>query len=365
MNMNNRKYLLRNVRLYGASTDIVTEGDRILSIGTAGTPEGATVIDAHGVKVYPGLIDVHSHGCLGYDTMEGHLDEMADYQLMHGITTWYPTTMTMSRADILAACQQPLALGHGANLPGLHMEGPFINPKYCGAQNDTYITAPDLELLAACPQVKMVTVAPELPGAKRFIEEADAVISLGHTDADYDTALGALRAGARCLTHTFNAMPGIHHRAPGPILAGAEADAYAQLICDGRHVHPAAVRLLVRLYGRDRVVLISDSMRATGLGDGVYSFGGQPITVTDGYARTEGGALAGSTTNLFDCVRCAISFGIPEEDAFAMASTNPARLMGLNKGTVAPGYDADLVLVDDDCHLIGVMVRGEYTPITA
>ena len=192
-----------------------------------------------------------------------------------------------------------------------------------------------------------------------FIKNCPAVVSLGHTEADYDTVMAAAEAGAKCLTHTFNVMPGIHHRAPGPIPAGADSGMYAQLICDGLHIHPAAVRFLIKAYGKEKVVLISDSMAATGLGDGEYSFGGQSITVKDGAARTEGGNLAGSTTNLFDCVKCAISFGIPEEDAVYMATESPAALMGLNKGRLAVGYDADIILVDDDFDLKAVYKMGK------
>lgn len=349
------KTVLKNVSLDGRLTDITMEGGKILSVEK--TDEGGT--DCAGLRAYPGLIDIHSHGCIGYDTMEGHLAEMADYECRHGITTWYPTTMTMSREDILRATDEELNIPGVANLPGFHMEGPFINVKYKGAQNEEYICAPDLAFTKQCKNIKMVTVAPEAEGSMEYIKNSDAVISIGHTDADYDTVMEAAKAGAKCLTHTYNAMPGIHHRKPGPIPAGADAGLYAQLICDGKHVHPSAVRMLIKLYGTDRVILISDSMRATGLGDGEYSFGGQPIYVKDGTALTADGHLAGSTTNLYDCVKCAISFGIPEAEAVKMASATPAALMGLNKGTLAPGYDADVILVDARFGLKCVIVGGE------
>ena len=348
---------IKNVRLYGEKlTDIVVKDGKIFSIGKTDM-EG---VDFGGNKIYPGLIDVHNHGCIGFDTMEGHLSEMADFQLSRGTTTWYPTTMTMSEEDIISATEENIDLCHGANIPGFHMEGPFINKKYKGAQNEIYIIPPSMELFRKCKNIKKVTIAPEIEGSLDFIRECPAIVSLGHTDANYEEARAAFLAGARSLTHTYNVMPPIHHRAPGPIGAGAECkDVYAELICDGKHVHRAAVKMLISIFGEDRIILISDSMRATGLGDGIYSFGGQKITVKDGTALTEGGNLAGSTSTLFDCVKTAISFGIDERTAVKMATENPARQMGLNKGKLAVGYDADFIIVDDEFNLVRAIARGE------
>lgn len=349
--------LIKNVRLYGELCDIAVENGKISGIGKF---EGEG-IDFDGMRIFPGLIDTHSHGCIGYDAMEGNLEQMADYELANGVTTWYPTTMTMSAETIIEATNRPIDFGHGANIPGFHMEGPFINKKYKGAQNEAYIIPPSMDLFSKCKNIKTVSIAPEIDGSLEFIKDCPAVVSLGHTDADYETAMAAFRAGARKLTHTYNCMPGIHHRAPGPILAGAESDGvYAELICDGRHIHKAAVKALIRIYGTDRVILISDSIRATGLGDGDYIFGGLPIRVRDGMALTEDNHLSGSTSTLFDCVKVAISFGIPAEDAVKMASENPARLMGLNKGKIAVGYDADFIIVDDDFNLVKAIARGEF-----
>ena len=349
------KTVIKNVRLYGKVTDITVIDGKIASIDK--TEEAG--VDFGGAKIYPGLIDLHCHGYIGQDTMEGGLPEMSDFQLSRGTTTWYPTTMTMSEEDIIAACDRDINFGHGANIPGFHMEGPFINVKYKGAMNEKYVIPPSMELFNKCKNIKRVTIAPETEGALEFIKECPAQVSIGHTDADYDTVMRAFEAGATSLTHTYNVMPGIHHRAPGPIPAGADAGAYAELISDGVHVHPASVRLLVKLYGTEKIILVSDAIRATGLGDGEYNFGGQRINVSKGQARTEGGNLAGSTSTLFDCVKCAISFGIPEESAVRMASENPARLMGLNKGKIEVGYDADFIIVDDSFNLIRAIARGE------
>ena len=351
--------ILKNVKLYGKLTDIATEGGKIVGIGED-LGEGR---DFGGLNVYPGLIDIHSHGVMGHDTMdeENALELMADYLLEHGTTTWYPTTMTMSLEDTVRATSRRIDFGHGASIPGFHMEGPFINPKYKGAQNPDYIFAPSMDFFNACKNVKMITVAPELPGSKSFIENCPAVVSLGHTDADYSTALGAFRAGAKCLTHTFNAMNGIHHRAPGPIGAASDFEgAYAQLITDGRHIDPASVRMLVKIMGEDRVIIISDSICATGLADGEYVLGGLDIDVVDGVARIKAGNLAGSTSTLFECVKAMISFGYSPETAVKMASENPARLMGLNKGKIEIGYDADFIIVDDDFNLVTAIARGEF-----
>ena len=348
--------VIKNVLLYGTLTDIAVENGKIAKIGKC-EEDG---IDFGGAKIYPGLIDTHSHGCIGFDTMEGNLDEMADFQLANGVTTWYPTTMTMSENEIIAATHREINLGHGANIPGFHMEGPFINKKFKGAQNEAYILPPSMELFSKCKNVKTVTIAPESEGSEEFIKNCPAVVSIGHTDADYDTAKKAFERGAKKLTHTYNVMPPIHHRAPGPIGAGSDSDGvYAELICDGKHVHSSAVKMLIKIFGEDRIILISDSMRATGLGDGEYSFGGQKVIVKNSTALTEGGNLAGSTSTLFDCVRVAISFGISEESAVKMASENPAKLMGLNKGKIEVGYDADFIIVDDSFNLIKAIVRGE------
>ena len=351
------KYL-KNVRLNGKITDIGVEDGKIAFIGVTDC-EG---LDLGGNTVYPGLIDIHCHGCMGMDTMDDvPLDEMARFQLRNGTTTWYPTTMTMPVEDIIRATSRNTEIEDGASIPGFHLEGPFINEKYKGAQNPDYIIEPSKALTEKCKRAAMITVAPEIDGSLVFAENSELIVSVGHTDADYDTAKRAFERGARCLTHTFNAMNGIHHRAPGPILAAAEAEGvYAQVISDGLHVHPAAVRMLIKLFGDERIILISDSMAATGFDDGEYSFGGMPIIVKDGVARTLSGSLAGSTTTLFGCVRKLISFGISEERAVKMATENPARLMGLNKGSIEIGYDADFIVVDDDFNLIRAIARGEF-----
>ena len=349
--------ILKNVKLRGEITDVAVENGKILSIGRC---EGEGV-DFHGNKIYPGLIDIHIHGCIGYDTMEGGLPEMSDWLLKNGTTTWFPTTMSMSEEDIVKATSADINFGHGANIPGFHMEGPFINKKCKGAMNEKYIVPPSGEMFKKCKNVKRITLAPEIEGSLDFIKNCRAQVSIGHTEADYYTASEAFLAGATSLTHTYNVMPGIHHRAPGPIGAAFDTEeVFAELISDGVHVHPSAVRMLVKLFGVNRTVLISDAMRAAGLTDGEYEFGGQTMTVKDSVARTAGGNLAGSTATLFYCVKQAIKFGISEEDAVKMATENPARLMNLNKGKIEVGYDADFIIVDEEFNLVTAIARGEF-----
>ncbi len=350
---------IKNVDLFGELTDIGFENGKITHIGKC----GKTGRDFGGAKIFPGLIDIHSHGAIGIDTMYADFEKLARFYLENGTTTWYPTTMTMPFGDIMRSTRAKTVFEGGANIPGFHLEGPFINVKYKGAQNPAYVHELDFSLVEACPTAKLITIAPELEGAEEFIKkakDAGVVVCLGHTDADYDTAMKAFAAGADCLTHTYNVMPGIHHRNPGPIAAGADAGAYAQLISDGKHVHPSAVRLLVKLYGPDRIVLISDSVEAAKMPDGEYKLGGLDVVVNEGTVRTREGALAGSSSTLLDCVRCAISFGIPEADAFKMASETPARLMGLNKGKIEVGYDADFIITDENYNLITAAAMGNF-----
>ena len=349
--------ILRNLKIYGALSDIEIKDGKIVCVEPHIDGEG---VDFGGAVAIPGLVDIHSHGCVGGDTMDGEFAEMCDFLAKNGTTSWLPTTMTMDYDSIKRAVSGNTDVP-GTNIIGFHMEGPYISPKYKGAQNEKFIKSPDIDEFNSLPGFKMVTIAPELEGSMDFIRECKAVVSLGHTACDYDTAIEAIEAGAQCLTHTFNAMPAIHHRNPGPICAGAEKGIYAQVICDGLHIHKSAILLLYKVFGRERMVLISDSMRATGLSDGEYEFGGQPIQVVNGVARTLDGAIAGSTSTLWFCVKKAIEFGIPAEDAVYMATEVPARLIGADtKGRIAAGCDADILILDDNFELDRVMICGEF-----
>lgn len=350
--------LIKNARIDGVPSSVTVENGKILSV-TAGDAAVAAdrVIDARGAHLYAGLIDVHTHGILGMDTMDGdNLPALAEAYLAAGTTSVFPTTVTAAQEDLARILSQDISFAGGANILGFHVEGPYINPSAAGAQDPAYIKDPDLTEFSALQNAAIVTIAPEIEGALNFIRESKASVALGHTKCDEETALAAFRAGAKQLSHTCNAMPPLTHRAPGPIGAAIEADAYAQVISDGLHIHKNMVLALYRIFGVRRMVLISDSMRATGMPDGRYMLGGLEITVTGGVARTEDGALAGSTTTLLGCVKKAISFGIPAKDAFCMASRTPAEMLGLSKGVIAPGYDAEFILVDDEYNLIDTLI---------
>ena len=348
--------VLKNVRIDGKLTDLVAEDGKIKSIGKCDLPGE----DCEGYDLYPGLFDTHAHGCVGFDTMEimdGGLTEMARYEFEHGTTSWLPTTMTMDIDTIRAVVNRDLPREEGCcKIVGFHMEGPYIADKYKGAQNGAFIKSPTMAEFSTLRNIKKISLAPELDGAIDFIRECsattDTVISIGHSATDYDTAIAAIENGVTSLTHTFNAMPPLHHRDPGPIGAAVEKGIYAEVICDGLHVSRAAILTLYRALGPDRMILISDSLRATGLGDGEFSFGGQKIIVKDGVARIEAGNLAGSTTPLFGCVKKAIEFGIPKADALKMASATPAACLGLKKGQMRVGYDAEFILCDSEMNLI-------------
>ncbi len=349
--------ILKNVILNNQKVDIAINDGVISSIGQ--TEEDG--IDLNGLFIYPGLIDIHTHGCMGFDTMDGgSFSQMSDFMFKNGVTSYLPTTMTVDIAKIKNVVKNYKNEAMGANILGFHLEGPYISQKFKGAQNEKYIKNPDINEFNELENVKMITIAPELEGGIDFIKKCPCVVSLGHTDCDFYTAISAIESGAKCLTHTFNAMNGLHHRNPGPIGAAIDKNIYIQVICDGLHIHKSVIKMLYKTFGAERVILISDSMRATGLGDGEYEFGGQKINVINSAARTEDGALAGSTTTLLSCVKKAIEFGITKEEAIKSATQTPAELLNIKKGKIAPGYDADLIITDDKLNIKNVVVCGEF-----
>ena len=335
------------------------------------------VLDAAGCWVIPALVDVHFHGCVGEDfsdaTPEG-LQKIADYELSQGVGYLCPAGMTLPEEQLLAICRNTAAHRAqntgGAEVAGVHLEGPFLNAAKKGAQNGAYLRDPDVSLLkrlqeAAEGCVKLVTVAPEQPGALGFIRaavEMGIAVSLGHTTADYDTAKAAFEAGADHATHLYNAMPPLGHRNPGVI--GAAFDhpkARAELICDGVHIHPSVVRATFRLFGAERMLLVSDTMRAAGMPDGAYTLGGLDVNVKGPLCTLEDGTIAGSATNLMDCMRTAVSFGIPLADAVRACTYNPARSIGIDSrvGTLDTGKEASLVLLNQtDLSIRAILFQG-------
>lgn len=359
--------ILKNAKLKGKLVNIIINEGKIVKISAAESSdnasfEGENSVDLSGKTVIPGMIDVHTHGCAGDDTMEAEFEKLCDEWGKHGTTTVYPTTMTMDYESIKkvndAKTDWP-----GAQIPGFHMEGPYINESKKGAQNGAFVREASENEFAELQRMKLITIAPEFEKNMEFIKKhaEDIVICVGHTAADYDTTVQAFNNGAIALTHTFNAMPPFLHRDPGPIGAALTENAYVHVITDGLHVHRAAVLMLYKVFGPDRMTIISDSLRATGLPDGEYMFGGQPIYVTDGVCRVASGALAGSTSFLYDCVRSAHKMGIPFDDAVKMATETPAKQMGLStKGKIEEGFDADILVIDDALELEKVMIKGEF-----
>lgn len=339
-----------------------------------------TVVDATGCYAIPGLTDIHFHGCVGYDFCDGTreaIDAMAAYEASVGVTNIVPATMTLGEDTLLEICKAAKAYREegpkekGARLCGINMEGPFVAPSKKGAQNGAYIRTPDIEMFdklneASGFMVKLIAIAPEVEGAMEFIEERhdEVVMSLAHTATDYDTAVLAFEKGANHVTHLYNAMNPYTHRAPG--LVGAAADTHkveVELICDGVHIHPASVRTTFKMFGDDRIILISDSMMATGLEDGDYSLGGQAVKVVGNLATLQDGTIAGSATNLMDCMRTAVlKMGIPLESAVKCAAVNPAKSVGIydQYGSITPKKKANVVLLKkEDLSLREVILEGQ------
>ena len=347
-----------------------------LFVREAACTEG-DVVDASGCYVIPGLVDLHFHGSAGADISDGDLaglHKMGAYEASRGITALCPATMTLPEDVLMRAAQAASAYEPAADeaaLVGINMEGPFISPSKVGAQNPDYVRNPSAEAFrrlreAAGGLVKLGAIAPEEPGAEEFIREManEVRISLAHTCTDYDTAVRAFELGARQLTHLYNAMDPMHHRKPGPIPAAVEhGEVTAEIIADGVHIHPAMVRLAFQLFGDDRMILISDTLRAAGLEDGTYDLGGQDVIVRGPVATIDNGALAGSVSDLMRCLTVAVrDMGIPLASAVKAASANPARALGLDaeRGAIEPGKVADAVLLDKETlDVKAVVLRGE------
>lgn len=342
--------IFRNAKINGVLSDMTVENGRILSV-EAHEKKRIGGIDLEGRTVIPGFIDIHTHGCCGISANTGEIETIADYNAKNGTTTVYPTLTTVGFDTIRSAVTRDISKVKGAKIPGFHLEGPFLCEKYKGAQNPEFLRFPDLDFVRSLPNVKLITVAPELYGAMNFISELekDGIITcIGHTDADYDTTLAAIRAGSHCLTHTCNAMPPLLHRAPGPIGAGADEHIYAQVIGDGFHLHYSMIRALAKIYGKDRIVFISDAIIAAGMPDGEYTMGGLPHIVKNGECRLPSGTIAGSMSPILLCARQALKNGFTLRDVVRFACENPARLMKLRRGKLRAGYDADFIVTDDN-----------------
>lgn len=342
--------------------------------------EKENAVDLQGAYVIPGLIDVHTHGNSGADFSDGDVAgdvKMAAFLASVGVTSFAPATMTLPYDTISKALSAGRRVrdakagefGVISRLLGAQMEGPFFSEKKKGAQNGEYLRLPDFEAFDKLQKesdgmILIADVAPELEGAAEFVAKAkeSCTVSIAHTDASYEDAKAAIDAGVTHLTHLYNAMPPIHHRKPGVIGAASENDTVtAELICDGIHVHPSSVRMAFKLFGAERFCLISDSLRCCGMPDGEYELGGQQVFLKDNVARLEDGTIAGSATNLYDCMLNAVSFGISKEDAVRAATWNPAReLHALDRvGSIQNGKFADYVLCDENLVRKAVYIGGQ------
>jgi N-acetylglucosamine-6-phosphate deacetylase len=331
-------------------------------------------IDARGLWVIPGLIDVHVHGSAGSDTMDATpaaIRTMAEFFARHGVTSYLPTTITAPSSAIDAATHNVISMQQpktGAHHLGVHLEGPYIGSQFRGAQPQEWLRSPDpqeYEKWFETGSIRLVALAPELPGAIEMIERGarqGVRFSVGHSSASYEQVEQAADHGLSQATHTFNGMTGLHHREPGAAGAVLTDDRiYAEIIADGIHLHPAVVKLVVRAKGTGRTILVTDAIRAAGLEDGDYDLGGQIVQVRDGIARTSRGSLAGSTLTLDTALRNVMRFaGLTIQDALKMATTTPAQALGLSssKGIIQPGADADLALVDPNFAVQATIVNG-------
>ncbi|MEU3145656.1 MULTISPECIES: N-acetylglucosamine-6-phosphate deacetylase [unclassified Streptomyces] len=365
-----------NGRVTVEGTRIVATAPANASAGNRGAPGNAETLDLTGHWLLPGFVDLHNHGGGGASFTSGTVDEVLKgihTHRLHGTTTLLASTVTGDLGFLTRRAGLLAELAEQGDIAGVHFEGPFISPCRKGAHSEELLRDPDpaevRKLIdAARGRAKMLTLATELPGgldSVRLLAEHGVIAAVGHTDATYEQTVAAVDAGATVATHLFNAMPALGHRAPGPVTALLEDERVTvELINDGTHLHPAALRLAFRHAGPARVAFVTDAMDAAGFGDGRYMLGPLEVEVANGVARlVEGGSIAGSTLTLDRALKRAVTVdGLPVEHAVAALSANPARLLGMDDriGSLEPGKDADLVVLDADFTLKGVMRQGEW-----
>ncbi len=334
------------------------------------------IIDASGMYVIPGLTDIHFHGCVGFDFCDAShqaIQTIANYELQNGITQICPATMSYSEEYLskIFRIAHDYSSNEGSVLCGINMEGPFLSSAKAGAQNTSFLCPPDVSMFQRLQSIsggliKIVALAVELPGAQTFIDQLkdSVILSLAHSSADYETACSFFENGVSHVTHLYNAMTEFLHRSPGVVGAAYDHDAiHAELITDGIHIHPTVVHTAFQLFTDERLILISDSMRATGLADGEYTLGGQNVIVNYKSATLSNGTLAGSVTNLFDCMVNAVkNCHIPLASAVKCATRNPAMEIGIYKdyGSITVGKKANMLLIDQELNLKQVIFNGIF-----
>jgi N-acetylglucosamine-6-phosphate deacetylase len=384
MNKSPGKLLLRDARIVLPDRiiqdgSILIEDEHIVSVNENQTETDAETFSLDGSTVLPGFIDVHIHGAVGVDVMEASADglsEVSAYLATQGVTGWLATLVPGSDenyASVSAAVGQAMNHSGGARVLGIHYEGPFVNTAQCGALHTeyfkTYSNTKDLDSLPVPENaVRMTTMAPEVAGGVDLVRELKRrgwVISIGHTRADLQMLDDACAAGARHMTHFMNAMAPLHHRNPGPIAWGlSRDDVTVDLIADGVHVHPFMLRLLMKTKGAASISLISDAIAAAGKGDGDYQIWGETITVKNGRTANAAGSIAGSVISMLDAVKLLHSLGVPYTDLATMASSNPARLLGIDNdcGSIQAGKRADLVALDQQGNVKLTLIGGRSVP---
>ena len=367
------KLLVKNARVYRDGKfvvgDVLCEDALIAQIGKDLDAADAKVIDAGGMRLAPGFVDVHTHGAAGVDVNaadEAGLRRIAAFFATQGVTAFNASVLT-DTPETTEKCLGAIAnvmsdRGRGAQLLGAHLEGPFLAKEYKGAMPEYLLREGDENLLRAYQNkfpgvIRYITVSPEVRGVVDMIGKIshDVVVAIGHSGADYDTSMEAIRRGARCVTHTFNAMRLFHQHQPAIMGAALESDCWCEAICDGRHLHPGTVRMLLKCKGWDKVVAITDSIMAAGLPDGNYKLGVNDVVVKDGDAvLASNGVRAGSTLTLAQALKNIVKFTErPVQDVLPLMTINPAKALRMDdrKGTLEVGKDADMVLLDDDLNV--------------
>ena len=373
------KYVLKQARLetLGVTADVAIDGGRIAGIGEYGSEFGR-VFDLQGAALLPGFIDQHTHGSMNVDVNNAplsHLRRLRRAYARFGVTTVLPTVLSDS-PERTVACLSRVAQAaegaEGAKIAGIHLEGPFLSREYKGAMPEQYLRDPDMDLFtqyqkAARGLIRLVTIAPELPRACDFTHRVSSLgvrVSLGHSGASYEQTVACIRSGAVCATHTFNGMQPLHHHAPGILAAALESDIYCEMICDGRHLSPAIVRLLLKAKGSGKIIAVTDSIMAAGMPDGKYTLGANEVVITDGDAwLSDGSSRAGSTLTMISAFRRLMAYtGCSAAQASEMLSANPAKMLGLwdQTGSISVGKRADLVILDEDLHLHCTIVDGRF-----
>ncbi|EAG9230393.1 N-acetylglucosamine-6-phosphate deacetylase [Listeria monocytogenes] len=373
--------VIKNVQIYKENelinATVITEGNLIKDVCSI-TPEKyseETTFDGNGRLLIPGMIDVHIHGANNYDMMDGSTESIQAVSMAcaeTGCTSFLVTSVSSSLEDLIQMIRQTkkvIGKEKGAKIAGIHLEGPYLNIEKKGMQNPAYLRHPNLKEMKkifdeADGLIKMVTIAPELPGGIElidFLKKRGVVVAIAHSNATYEEAQDAFEKGASHITHCFNAMPPIHHRAPGLVAAALENDSISvQAIVDGVHLHPGIVRLIHKIKGPDKMVLTTDALQAMGVGDGEYIFGGHQVTVKEGIARLKDGTLASSTVTMNKSLKLSNEFGIHLQDAIQMAASTPAAILGMNNfGRIEKGYVADLVLLDKNFEVLTTWIDGK------